>query len=65
MAGIWAGSAARSRSMMFLAARSGTAVLPTCSAGVAGQWVAMSVIRRLATSGASGSAWWTWTGTRR
>ena len=51
--------------MMFLPARPGTAVLPTCSAGVAGQRVAMSAIRRLATSGASGSAWWIWTGTRR
>ena len=65
MAGMWAGSAARSRSMVFLPARPGTAVLPTCSAGVAGQWVAMRAIRRLATSGASGSAWWTWAGTRR
>jgi hypothetical protein len=65
MAGIWAGSAARSRSMMFLPARPGTAELPTCSAGVAGHLVAMSAIMRLATPGASGSAWWTWTGTRR
>jgi hypothetical protein len=65
MAGIWAGSAARSRSMIPLPARPGTAELPTCSAGVAGQRVAISAIRRLATSGASGSAWWTWTGTRR
>jgi hypothetical protein len=51
--------------MIPLPARPGTAELPTCSAGVAGQRVAMSAIRRLATSGASGSAWWTWTGTRR
>ena len=57
MAGIWAGSAARSRSMIPLPARSGTAELPTCSAGVAGQWVPMRAIRRLATSGACGSAW--------
>jgi hypothetical protein len=34
-------------------------------AGQAGQRVPMRAIRRLATSGASGSAWWTWTGTRR
>ena len=51
--------------MMFLPARPGTAELPTCSAGVAGQRVEMSAIRHLATSGASGSAWWTWTGTGR
>jgi hypothetical protein len=51
--------------MMFLPARPGTAELPTCSAGVAGQRVAMSAIRRLATSGASGSALWISTGTRQ
>jgi hypothetical protein len=38
-------------------ARPGTAVLPTCSARVAGQRVAIRAIRRLATSGACGSAW--------
>ena len=43
----------------------GTAELPTCSAGVAGHRVEMRAIRRLATSGASGSASWIWTGTRR
>jgi hypothetical protein len=57
MAGMWAGSAARSRSMMFLPERPGTAELPTCSAGVAGQRVPISAIRRLATSAACGSAW--------
>jgi len=50
--------------MMFLPARPATAELPTCSAGVAGQRVAMRAIKRLATSGAAGSAWWIWTGTR-
>ena len=50
---------------MPLPARPGTAELPMCSAGVAGQRVAMSAVRRLATSGAAGSAWWTSTGTRR
>ena len=57
MAGMWAGWAARSRSIVFLPARPGTALLPMCSAGVAGQRVAMRVIRRLATSAACGSAW--------
>jgi hypothetical protein len=65
MAGMSAGSAASSRSMMFLPARPGTAELPTCSAGVGGHLVAMSAMSRLATSGACGSAWWTSTGTRR
>jgi hypothetical protein len=51
--------------MMPLPARPGTAVLPMCSAGVAGQRVAMRAAKRLATSGACESAWWTWTGTRR
>jgi hypothetical protein len=50
MAGMWAGSAARNRSMMFLPASPGTAELPTCSAGLPGQLVVMSAIRRLATS---------------
>jgi len=65
MAGIWAGWAARSRSMMFLPARPATAELPMCSAGAAGQRVAMSAIRRLATLGAFGSASWSSTGTGR
>ena len=64
MAGMWAGSAARSRSMVFLPARPGTAELPTCSAGAPDHLAAMSAISRLAASGAYGSASWTSTGTR-
>src|SRR5215212_11298323 len=50
----WAGS---SRSMMPLPANPATEELPTCSAGVAGQLVAMRAMSRLATAGACGSAW--------
>jgi hypothetical protein len=51
--------------MVPLPASPGTAVLPTCSAGAPGHLVAISAMSCLATSEAYGSAWWTWTGTRR
>ena len=57
MAGRSAGWAGSSRSMMPLPGSSGTAELPTCSAGVPGHLVAMSSMSRRATSGACGSAW--------
>jgi hypothetical protein len=64
MAGMSTGVAAMSRLMMFLPASPGIAELPTCSAGVAGQLVASSAIRRMAHLRGLRVGPWTWTGTR-
>ena len=57
MAGTSAGSAGSSRSMMPLPGSSGTAELPTCSAGVPGHLVAMELDEPPGDLGARGSAW--------
>jgi hypothetical protein len=64
MAGMWAGSAAKSRSMVFLPASPATAELPTCSVWCAGHLAAMSAIRHFRPRWERGSASWTSTGTR-